>query len=29
LRMGEIAGINAAGGDARWADVPGFWSMIG
>jgi NADPH-dependent 2,4-dienoyl-CoA reductase/sulfur reductase-like enzyme len=29
LRMGEIAGINAAGGDDTWSDVPGFWSQIG
>jgi 3-phenylpropionate/trans-cinnamate dioxygenase ferredoxin reductase subunit len=29
LRMGEIAGINAAGGDETWAEVPGFWSSIG
>jgi hypothetical protein len=27
--MGEVAGINAAGGDDSWADVPGFWSQIG
>ena len=29
LRMGEIAGINAAGGDETWSEVPGFWSSIG
>jgi 3-phenylpropionate/trans-cinnamate dioxygenase ferredoxin reductase subunit len=29
LRMGEIAGTNAAGGDDSWSDVPGFWSEIG
>ncbi|MGI8591740.1 MAG: NAD(P)/FAD-dependent oxidoreductase [Nakamurella sp.] len=28
-RMGEIAGITAAGGQAQWSDVPGFWSEIG
>jgi 3-phenylpropionate/trans-cinnamate dioxygenase ferredoxin reductase component len=27
--MGEIAGTNAAGGDAEWDAVPGFWSEIG
>jgi len=27
--MGEIAGRNAAGGDATWAVAPGFWSEIG
>lgn len=29
LRMGEIAGANAAGADEVWAEVPGFWSQIG
>ena len=29
LRMGEVAGRNAAGGDDSWSDVPGFWSQIG
>jgi 3-phenylpropionate/trans-cinnamate dioxygenase ferredoxin reductase subunit len=29
LTMGEIAGRNAAGGDARWQQPPGFWSTIG
>ncbi|MBA2639220.1 MAG: FAD-dependent oxidoreductase [Nocardioidaceae bacterium] len=29
LAMGEIAGTGAAGGDAAWAEVPGFWSDIG
>jgi len=29
LRMGEIAGTNAAGGEDSWTDVPGFWSGIG
>ena len=29
LRMGEIAGANAAGGSVEWDDVPGFWSEIG
>ncbi len=29
LRMGEVAGINAAGGEDSWSDVPGFWSQIG
>jgi len=29
LRMGEIAGVNAAGGKDSWSDVPGFWSQIG
>lgn len=27
--MGTIAGTNAAGGDATWDAVPGFWSEIG
>lgn len=27
--MGEIAGTVAAGGDAEWAQAPGFWSEIG
>jgi 3-phenylpropionate/trans-cinnamate dioxygenase ferredoxin reductase component len=27
--QGAIAGTNAAGGQQRWADVPGFWSTIG
>lgn len=29
LRMGEIAGINAAGGNDKWSEVPGCWSEIG
>ncbi|MEP7091207.1 MAG: FAD-dependent oxidoreductase [Nocardioidaceae bacterium] len=29
LRMGEVAGTTAAGGDDTWAQVPGFWSEIG
>ncbi|MDQ3627668.1 MAG: FAD-dependent oxidoreductase, partial [Actinomycetota bacterium] len=29
LAMGEVAGTCAAGGDATWAEVPGFWSEIG
>ena len=29
LGQGEIAGRVAAGEDARWDDVPGFWSTIG
>ncbi len=29
LRQGEIAGRTAAGRDARWDAVPGFWSTIG
>ncbi|MET0966650.1 MAG: NAD(P)/FAD-dependent oxidoreductase [Nakamurella sp.] len=29
LRMGEIAGANAAGGNESWDEVPGFWSGIG
>ena len=29
LRMGEVAGTTAAGGDDGWTDVPGFWSEIG
>lgn len=29
LRMGEIAGANAAGGRESWSEVPGFWSEIG
>ena len=29
LRMGEVAGANAAGSDESWAQVPGFWSEIG
>jgi len=28
-RMGSIAGTVAAGGHARWTEVPGFWSEIG
>lgn len=28
-RMGEIAGTVAAGGNAVWAQAPGFWSEIG
>jgi NADPH-dependent 2,4-dienoyl-CoA reductase/sulfur reductase-like enzyme len=27
--MGEIAGINAAGGSTQWAQAPGFWSTVG
>jgi NADPH-dependent 2,4-dienoyl-CoA reductase/sulfur reductase-like enzyme len=29
LGQGEVAGRVAAGEDARWSDVPGFWSTIG
>ncbi len=29
LAMGEVAGRDAAGGDARWAQAPGFWTDIG
>jgi NADPH-dependent 2,4-dienoyl-CoA reductase/sulfur reductase-like enzyme len=29
LTQGELAGRAAAGGDARWDQVPGFWSLIG
>jgi 3-phenylpropionate/trans-cinnamate dioxygenase ferredoxin reductase component len=29
LAQGAIAGATAAGGDATWRDVPGFWSTIG
>lgn len=29
LGQGEIAGRAAAGEDAEWAEVPGFWSTIG
>jgi 3-phenylpropionate/trans-cinnamate dioxygenase ferredoxin reductase subunit len=29
LRMGEVAGANAGGGDDRWDAVPGFWTDIG
>ncbi|EOD65271.1 NAD(P)/FAD-dependent oxidoreductase [Amycolatopsis vancoresmycina] len=29
LAMGEVAGRTAAGQDAAWAEVPGFWSVIG
>jgi 3-phenylpropionate/trans-cinnamate dioxygenase ferredoxin reductase component len=29
VRMGEIAGANAGGGDEHWDDVPGFWTQIG
>ena len=29
LAQGEIAGRSAAGDDARWDSVPGFWSTIG
>jgi len=29
LRHGEVAGTVAAGGQARWDAVPGFWSTIG
>lgn len=27
--QGRIAGANAAGGDAKWDGVPGFWTTIG
>jgi 3-phenylpropionate/trans-cinnamate dioxygenase ferredoxin reductase component len=27
--QGRIAGTNAAGGDAKWDGVPGFWTTIG
>ena len=29
LAMGRVAGQTAAGAEAFWADVPGFWSSIG
>jgi 3-phenylpropionate/trans-cinnamate dioxygenase ferredoxin reductase subunit len=29
LAMGQVAGQTAAGGEASWAEVPGFWSTIG
>ena len=29
LAMGRVAGATAAGRDASWAEVPGFWSTIG
>jgi NADPH-dependent 2,4-dienoyl-CoA reductase/sulfur reductase-like enzyme len=29
LEMGRVAGNTIAGGDARWSEVPGFWSTIG
>jgi 3-phenylpropionate/trans-cinnamate dioxygenase ferredoxin reductase component len=29
LAQGEIAGATAAGADAAWTSVPGFWSSIG
>ncbi len=29
VTMGEIAGRNAAGGNASWTTAPGFWSTIG
>ena len=29
LGQGEVAGRNAAGEDAEWDAVPGFWSTIG
>ena len=29
LAMGRVAGETAAGRDASWAEVPGFWSTIG
>lgn len=29
MRMGEVAGTNAAGGEDAWAQAPGFWSEIG
>ncbi len=27
--MDRVAGQSAAGGEASWAEVPGFWSTIG
>jgi NADPH-dependent 2,4-dienoyl-CoA reductase/sulfur reductase-like enzyme len=29
LAMGQVAGQTAAGADASWTEVPGFWSTIG
>ncbi|WP_290060083.1 NAD(P)/FAD-dependent oxidoreductase [Amycolatopsis solani] len=29
LAMGEVAGRTAAGEDATWDEVPGFWSVLG
>jgi NADPH-dependent 2,4-dienoyl-CoA reductase/sulfur reductase-like enzyme len=29
IDQGAIAGTNAAGGDAKWDGVPGFWTTIG
>ena len=29
LAMGQVAGQTAAGAEASWAEVPGFWSAIG
>jgi 3-phenylpropionate/trans-cinnamate dioxygenase ferredoxin reductase subunit len=29
LAMGKVAGQTAAGAEASWAEVPGFWSTIG
>jgi 3-phenylpropionate/trans-cinnamate dioxygenase ferredoxin reductase component len=29
LAMGQVAGQTAAGAEASWAEVPGFWSTIG
>jgi NADPH-dependent 2,4-dienoyl-CoA reductase/sulfur reductase-like enzyme len=29
LAQGKVAGTVAAGGDAEWSSVPGFWSTIG
>jgi NADPH-dependent 2,4-dienoyl-CoA reductase/sulfur reductase-like enzyme len=29
LAMGKVAGQTAAGADASWDEVPGFWSTIG
>ncbi len=29
LAMGEIAGVDAAGGEAAWTQAPGFWSDVG
>jgi 3-phenylpropionate/trans-cinnamate dioxygenase ferredoxin reductase component len=29
LAMGRVAGVTAAGREASWAEVPGFWSTIG
>jgi len=29
LAMGQVAGQTAAGAEASWAEVPGFWSTVG